>query len=157
LKLKETDKKMLNLLQNGDLCVPRTTRLAHMVGLPPSTVHERLKLLQKEGYLGGYSVDLNPKKLEKDFVVFMMGQMQLTKLREQKNYAEEVGNLVAKLPFVEEVYFIAGEWDIMCKMRCKDKEDYYDKMKKVVQHFDVRSRGIITTHTFKDEKKFTVD
>ena len=150
MKIKDTDKDILRLIQKGDMCMPRVTRIAKALGLPPSTVHERLKTMQKEGILTGYVGLIDGEKVERGFVVFIFGQLQLPKLKEEKKYFENAGEKVAKLPFVEEVYFIAGEWDIVAKMRVKDTQDYYEKVKKVVEHFDIRGQGMITTHCFKD-------
>jgi Lrp/AsnC family leucine-responsive transcriptional regulator len=152
-KLKDTDKQMLNLLQRSDLCVPRVTRLAHLLKLPTSTVHERLKTLQKEGYVKGYSVELDPEKLEKGFVVFFLGQMKMGKGLAFEKAAEEL----LKIPQVQEIYFIAGEWDYLVKIRVKDKEEYYEVAKEVSKCFEVRGMGIVTTKCFKDSPKFQVE
>jgi Lrp/AsnC family leucine-responsive transcriptional regulator len=149
-RFKDIDLKLLNMVQNVDMCVPRTTKIAKTLGLPPSTVHEKLKRFKEEGVIDGYAGLVDGDRIGYDFVVFVLGQLQLPKLKEEKLYFENAGELVSKLPFVQEAFFIAGNWDIICKMRVRDKDDYYEKVKKVVEHFDVRGEGVITTRCFKD-------
>jgi len=157
MNLKDSDKKLLNLLQQDDMCVPRITFLAHKLGLPASTVHERINILKREGYIKGFSAELDPVKSGQGFVAFVLGQLQLPKLKDEKKYFENAGELVSKLPFVQQVYFIAGEWDLIVKMRVKDINDYYEKVKKIVEYFDVRGQGLIATHMFKDTPKLIVE
>lgn len=149
-RFSDIDLQLLNLIQNGEMCVPRTTKIAKSLGLPPSTVHEKLKKFREDGIISGYSGLVDGNSVGYDFVVFVYGQLQLPKLKEQKMYFENAGELVSKLPFVQEVFFLAGNWDIIAKMRVRDKDDYYEKVKKVVEHFDVRGEGVITTLSFKD-------
>ncbi len=151
-KIKDTDKQMLNLLQRGDLCVPRVTRLAHLMKLPTSTVHERLKTLQKENFIRGYTINLDAEKLEKGFVAFILGQAKLGKEMQFEKGAE----CLMKLPQVQEVYSIAGEWDYFVKVRVKDKDEYYEVAKEVAKCFEVRGMGIISTKCFKDSANFQV-
>jgi DNA-binding Lrp family transcriptional regulator len=147
---KDIDLKLLNMIQEQDTAVPRTTKIAKTLGLPISTVHEKLKKFRAEGIISSYSGLVDGDKIGYDFVVFVFGQLQLTKLIDQKSYFENAGELVSKLPFVQEAFFIVGNWDIICKMRVRDKDDYYEKVKQVVEHFDVRGQGVITTRCFKD-------
>ena len=46
-KLKEIDKKLLNLIQEEDMAVPRVTRIAHKLGLPVTTVKTKLDKFKK--------------------------------------------------------------------------------------------------------------
>ena len=153
MKTKDIDAEILKLIQQKDMCIPRTTKIAKTLGVPPSTVHERLRKMRTDKVINGYVGLINGEKVDRGFVAFVLGQMQLPKLRDEKKYFENVGGLISKLPFVQEVYFIAGQWDIIAKMRVKDITDYYEKVKKIVEYFDVRGQGIITTHCFKDEPK----
>ena len=45
IKLDKTDKLLLNVIQEGDCCVPKVTHIAKKTGLPHTKVHNRLKKL----------------------------------------------------------------------------------------------------------------
>jgi len=152
-KMKPIDKKILKLIQEENLCVPRVTKIAHKLGLPTSTVHERLNKMKKFGVIKGYTAILDPEKLDKGFVAFVFGQMKLG----EKSDLEAAAGKLAKIPEVQEVYFIAGEWDYIVKLRVKDKNEYYKKVQEVVKCFEVRGQGIITIKHIKDTFKFPIE
>ena len=78
-KIKIIDKKILRLIQDEDLCVPRITKIAHKLQVPTSTVQTRIKKLQDLGVIKGFTVVVDPEKLEKGFVAFVLGQTKLGK------------------------------------------------------------------------------
>ena len=151
-KIKPIDKKILQLIQDKDLCVPQVTKIAHRVGLPTSTVHSKLKRMQEEGIIKGYSIILDPEKLDRGFVAFLLGQIPMTK---EKDF-DMPGKEVKKIPQVEEVYFITGEWDYLVKLRVKNKEEYYEVMQKISKCFGLRAKGMICPKCFKDTHKFMI-
>jgi len=151
MKLKEIDESILRLIQKGNMCMPRTTKIAKTLGLPPSTVHERLIKMKKEGIIQGYMGILDKDKVDRGFVSFILGQIKLDNLQKNPRFFEDLGKNLADYPFVQEVYFISGGTaDVLCKVVCKDKNDYYDKARKVVKYFDLRGWGSIATKCIKD-------
>ena len=45
--------------------------VARQVGMAPSAVLERIRKLEKNGYIDGYEVRLNPKRLRRDLIAFI--------------------------------------------------------------------------------------
>ena len=75
MKLKEEDKKLLNLIQRGDMCVPRVTKLAHELSLPTSTVQTKLEKFRRLGLITGFSAILDPEKVGKGLTAFWFARV----------------------------------------------------------------------------------
>ena len=152
-KIKIIDKKILRLIQDEDLCVPRITKIAHKLQVQTSTVQTRIKKLQDLGVIKGFTVVVDPEKLEKGFVAFVLGQTKLGKDLDLEKPAKKL----AKIPQVQEVFFITGDHDYLVKLRVKDQEEYFKVVKKVAQCFEVRGKGIIAPKCFKETHKIVID
>jgi Lrp/AsnC family leucine-responsive transcriptional regulator len=152
-KIKPIDKKILKLIQDKDLCVPRITKIAHQLKLPTSTVQARIKKLQEMNVIRGFTVLVDPDKLDKSYVAFVMGQAKLGKDVDLDKPAKQL----MKIPQVQEVFFITGDYDYLVKLRVKDQEEYFKVIQKVSQCFEVRGKGIIAPKCFKDSPKIVID
>lgn len=152
-KIKPIDKKILALAQDQDLCVPRITKIAHQLQLPTSTVQSRIKKLKKMGVIKGFTVLVDPEKLGKGYVAFVLGQAKLGKDID----LDKSGRQLIKIPQVQEVFFITGDYDYLVKLRVRDKEEYYTIIQKVAQCFDVRGKGIIAPKCYKDSPKIVIE
>ena len=152
-KIKPIDKKILELIQDKDLCVPRITKIAHQLQIPTSTVQARIKKLQEINVIKGFTVLVDPEKLDKSYVAFVFGQAKLGKDVDLEKPAKQL----MKIPQVQEVFYITGDYDYLIKLRVKDKEEYFKIIQKVAQCFDVRGKGIIAPKCFKDSPKIVID
>jgi len=152
-KLKPTDKKILNLLQEENLCVPRITKIAHKLKLPTSTVQAKINRMQKEGMIKGFSAVLEPEKLDNSYTVFVMGQTQLGKDFD----LERVTKKLAKFPQIQEVFFISGDYDYLIKIRVNDQNEYYELIQKIGPVLEARAKGIVAHKCFKDTQKILID
>ena len=61
MELDRTDRKILSILQQDGRIA--NVELAERIGLSPTSVGERLKRLQREGFVEGYGARLNPHRL----------------------------------------------------------------------------------------------
>ena len=111
----------MRLLQQ-DCRVPLDV-LAKKIGVPKSTLHYRIKRLEKEGVIGGYYAKVDPLKLGYDYVAVV-----LVKARYGPNYHEKLGKKIAKISGVWGVYYVLGEYDFIVLIRAKDREDYMNKL-----------------------------
>ena len=152
-KIKPIDKKILELIQDKDLCVPRITKIAHQLQIPTSTVQARINKLQEMKVIKGFTVLVDPEKLDKSYVAFVLGQAKLGKDIDLEKPAKQL----MKIPQVQEVFFITGDYDYLVKLRVKDKEEYFKVIQKVAQCFDMRGKGIIAPKCFKDSPKIVID
>jgi Lrp/AsnC family leucine-responsive transcriptional regulator len=96
------------------------TDLAERIGLSKSPTQTRLKRLEKDGYIRGYRAILDPIKLGMDHIAFV--EVKLSDTRERA--LNEFNNAVKKLPEVEQVHLIAGNFDYLLKIRTHNMSDY---------------------------------
>ncbi len=117
-ELDTTDKALLNLVQQD--CKRSTKSIAAELHLSPTAIYERIKRLEREGYISAYVALLDPAKVHRDFVVFCMVQLS-------KHSREEIVNFEKKIIDLEEVvecYHLSGTYDYMLKIRTDSMESY---------------------------------
>ena len=116
--LSRIDKNILRALQKDARI--SYAELARQVGLTTTPCKERVKRLEREGYIRGYHASLNPAKLGKGLVVFV----QITLQRTAGDAFAEFTQAVKDVPEVEECHLVAGNFDYLIKARVRDMADY---------------------------------
>lgn len=127
--LDTTDIALLKCIQENS---NRTTKeLAAMVNLSPTPVYERIRKLEKEGYVKKYIALLDAEKLGRELIVFCDITL--------KQHTKEIGNKFVKdiisLNEVTECYNISGDYDFRLKVLVKSMKDY--------QNFVLNSLGAV--------------
>src|SRR3569833_2021908 len=69
MELDRIDRKILSILQEDGRIA--NVELAERIGLSPTSTGERLKRLQREGFVEGYGARLNPHRLGLGLLVFV--------------------------------------------------------------------------------------
>jgi Lrp/AsnC family leucine-responsive transcriptional regulator len=110
----EISVKILKILQEKAR-IPNV-EVARQVGLAPSAVLERIRKLEKQGFIDGYEVRLSPKRFAKSMVAFV--NVKLKKLGDEI----KVGQKLSLIPEVQEVHYVAGEDAFLVKVRVADTE-----------------------------------
>ncbi len=95
-----------------------TVDISKKTGVPRVTVHERIKRMQEKGIIKKFAAIPDHKKLGEETTAFVLIAYAPNNLL-QKEVAEKIG----KLPGVYEVHLIAGEWDMIAKVRAKNLEE----------------------------------
>lgn len=152
-KLKPIDKKILKLLQQGDMCVPRITKIAHQVKLPTSTVQSKINKMHQEGIVKEFIGLIDPEKVGKGFVGFLLGQAKLGKELDFKKVIPQLNTIKQ----IQEIFFITGDYDYLVKFRVKDQDEYYEVAQKIAKCFEVRGKGFIAPKCFKDSPKIEIE
>ncbi|HEY8383384.1 MAG TPA: Lrp/AsnC ligand binding domain-containing protein [Microvirga sp.] len=117
-EIDRTDRKILSLLQaDGRIA---TVDLAERVGLSPTSTGERLKRLQREGYLTGYRAVLDPHRLGLGLLVFVEVSLDKT----TPDIFEKFAAAVRRAPEVLECHMVAGGFDYLVKTRVADMGAY---------------------------------
>ncbi|EHK8983356.1 Lrp/AsnC family transcriptional regulator [Vibrio vulnificus] len=98
--------------------------LAKQVNLTTSPCSERVKRLEKEGYIKGYHAELNAEKLGLDVQVFIHIRLDQTSF----SIFEKFAKAVADMPEIEECYSLSGDFDTMIKVRVKSMKAYQEFM-----------------------------
>ncbi|CAM1360805.1 Lrp/AsnC family transcriptional regulator [Tenacibaculum xiamenense] len=122
MKLDQTDKKLLNLLQKDS---KQTTKsLALQLNLSVTAVYERVKKLEKEQVIEKYTALIDKKKIDKSLVVFCHIRLE----KHTKEYIAVFENEINKLPEITECFHVSGEYDYVLKIYVKDMEAYREFM-----------------------------
>ena len=74
MRLDTTDKRLLELLQKDSSQTVKS--LSEQLGKSTTPIFERIKKLEKEGYIEGYSAKLNAKKIGLKQTVFIAISLQ---------------------------------------------------------------------------------
>ncbi|MGY5352216.1 Lrp/AsnC family transcriptional regulator [Wenyingzhuangia sp. IMCC45533] len=96
--------------------------LANLTNLSNTPVHERIKKLEKNGYITKYVALLDRKLLGKNLIVFCNVKL--------KEHTKEIGQRfvrdITSLKQVTECYNISGDYDFLLKVMVHDMDDYQD-------------------------------
>lgn len=96
--------------------------LSREVNLSASPVFERIKRMEREGYIKRYVTVLDAEKLHKGFIVFC--SVRLSPLN--KKVAEEFCKIIQDIPEVTECYNISGHYDYLLKVHSPDMKYYQE-------------------------------
>ncbi len=118
--LDKYDRNILSVLQdNGRISF---TDLGRAVGLTTTPCIERVRKLERTGFIKGYSARLCAAHLNKGLVVFV----QINLDRTSKKTFEDFRRKIQSIPAVQECYLVTGSFDFLVKARVKDMADYRD-------------------------------
>lgn len=127
MKLDQIDLKILYELQkNGRIA---NVELAELVNLSPSPCLMRVKKLQQEGYIIGYSARVNMAKLGQSLTVFT----EITlKNHRQIDFARFLA-AVEKLDNVIECHLVSGGYDYLVKFVTSGIAEYQEIMERLIE------------------------
>jgi len=124
MKIDEFDKKILRLVQRGDLCVPRVTKIAHILGVPVTTLQNRLKKLQETGVIKGFYGFIDGKKVGKSVTFYDVVKVVYAERYKDTKLMTDFGKRLAAVPEVQEVHTCSSDWDYLIKIKVKDVNEY---------------------------------
>lgn len=94
--------------------------LAEQVGLSSTPCIERVKRLEKEGYIQGYYARLNPHMLDYNMLVFV----EISLSYQTPDAFEMFKKAVKNLPYILECHLVSGDADYLLKARINDMSEY---------------------------------
>lgn len=116
--LDRIDRNILRLLQaDGRLSM---TDLAAQVGLSVTPCAERVRRLERDGFISGYHAHLNPQALGQGLLVFV----QIKLAAKSGALFEEFRRAVRKLPNLLECHLVSGDFDYLIKARIPEINAY---------------------------------
>ncbi|PKP19794.1 MAG: AsnC family transcriptional regulator [Bacteroidetes bacterium HGW-Bacteroidetes-21] len=118
--LDEIDRKLLNILQVNSRITIR--ELSDMLHLSTTPVHERIKKLEKTGYIKNYLTVIDPKMIGKKLIVYISVSIN----EHAKTAINEFEMEMEKLDEVMECYYISGNYDFLLKVHCNDMDDFHN-------------------------------
>ena len=144
-KLDKVDLQILRTLQENARLT--TKELAAQVSLSSTPVFERLKRLEREGYIKKYIAVLDADKLNQGFVVFCNVKLR----RMNKDIAMEFTRIIQNIPEVTERYNISGSYDYLLKIHAPNMKYYQEFIINVLGTID--SLGSLESMFVMDEVK----
>jgi Lrp/AsnC family transcriptional regulator, leucine-responsive regulatory protein len=118
--LDPTDLQILKQLQTNSTI--STKDLASKLFLTVTPVYERIKKLERDGFITKYVALLDKKKLKKSMTVFCNVRLK----EHARNVASNFVKDIVALPEIIECYNIAGDYDFMLKILVEDMPAYQD-------------------------------
>ena len=136
--LDRTDIRILEILQlNGRIT---NVDLAEQVHLSPPPCLERVKRLEREGYIEKYVGILNPYKLNAGLLAFIQVTLHSTASKDLKKF----NAAVRQLQQVQECHMVSGGFDYLIKVRASDMQAYRD----FLGHELANIPNVRETHTY---------
>ena len=136
--LDRVDLQILALLQqNGKIS---NVELAEKVHLTPPPCLERVKRLEREGYITGYACLLDPYKLQAGLLAFIQVSLQSTTTEDLRNFNRAIREIDA----VQECHMMSGGFDYLLKIRTADMQAYRQFLGEQLANIP----NVRETHTF---------
>lgn len=116
--LSRIDRNILRILQKDGRIT--YAELARQVGLSTTPCIERVRKMEREGIISGYSAKLEPRSLGLALLVFV--EIKLS--RTSQDIFEQFKRAASQLDEVQECYLVSGNFDYLIKARVADMAAY---------------------------------
>jgi len=147
VQLDDIDIEILKILQKD--CRVTLDQLSKMLNVPKSTLHYRIKRLEKQEVIEGYYAKINPAKLGKEYIT-----VTLVRAKYGPGYHKKVGEKLAKLPGVWAVYFVLGETDFIVLTRSNDRETFMKTLEQMINSKEIeRTSTMVVTEIIKEDPR----
>ena len=118
------DKKLLTYLQEDSKQTNK--ELSNKLNLSVTAVYERIKKLEKEGFISKYVALISKEKTNNAFIAFC----HIKLIQHTQDYVVSFEKEVTNINEVLECYHISGDYDYLLKVLVKDMEAFREFMVK---------------------------
>jgi DNA-binding Lrp family transcriptional regulator len=101
--------------------------LADELGLSKSAVHYRVNKLKDNGVITGVTADIDPEPFGLEMVAIT--EVSVT---HEEGYSEDIGEQLAEIPGVEQVYYTMGDVDFVTITRVQNRDQMNDVIESMV-------------------------
>ena len=115
--------------------------IGERVGLAASTVHERVRKLERAGVIRGYRADVDAEGLGL-FVTSLVSVMPL-----DPRQPDDLPDRVRELPEVEACHSVAGNENYILKVRTRTTSDLEDFLRRLREKAGVQTRTTVVLST----------
>jgi len=136
--MKDIKPKLIRLFKEG-YCTPQIGRIARETDEPSTTIHYNIKKLESEGAIKTYKAVFDYKKIGEGFCAFVLIALS----SDEYGNPERIASSLAKQSEVESVDILAGDWELLVKIRTRDQDEYYQFLKQVIS----KEKGIENTNS----------
>lgn len=152
IKLDLIDRQIIDLLQeNGRM---PNNELAKRVGLTTTPTLERVKRLEREGVIKGYTAWIDKSAIDKGLTVFCNIKLSVHQLGKMEEFSKHIH----EIPEILACYNTTGEYDYLLHVVVKDTSEYeYFLRTKLTQVPGIERiyTGIVLS-VIKEQSKITV-
>lgn len=133
-KLDEKDTEILRALQQNARLTNK--ELAAIVHLSTTPTYERVRRLERQGFIKQYATILDAGKLNKGFAVFCSIKLR----RLNSDMANDFTDMIKEIPEVTECYNISGSFDYLLRIQSPDMRYYQQFLLNVIgRHENIAS------------------
>lgn len=126
-KLDRVDRKILEELQkNGRISF---VELGERVGLSTSPCLERVRRLEQDQYIQGYTAILNPDLLDAGLMVYVEIKLEY----ESRQIFEKFKRAALRIPYLLECHLLSGDFDYLMKIRVSDMQEYRELLGEILR------------------------
>jgi len=119
-RLDEIDLKILRILQKNS---KKTTKeVSELLNLSASPVYERIRRLEKSGYIRKYVALLDKRLVNKPITAVCMVSLRY----HNEGFIEKFERQIKALKEVQECYHMAGKVDFFLKINLGDLDEYHE-------------------------------
>ena len=119
-RLDEIDLKILRILQKDS---KKTTKeVSELLNLSSSPVYERIRRLEKSGYIRKYVALLDKRLVNKPITAVCMVSLRY----HNEGFIEKFERQIKALKEVQECYHMAGKVDFFLKINLGDLDEYHE-------------------------------
>jgi len=136
--MKDIQPKLIRLFKRG-YCTPQIGRIAREIDEPSTTIHYNIKKLESEGAIKTYKAVFDYRKIGEGFCAFVLIALSSDEFSDP----ERIAKSLARHGEVESVDILAGDWELIVKIRARDQDEYYQFLKEVIS----KEKGIENTNS----------
>ena len=119
-KIDDIDLKILRILQADS---KKTTKeIAEKLNLTVTPVYERIRRLEKGGFIRKYVALLDKKKINRSVTAICMVSLRY----HNEGFIDKFDRQIKELKEVQECYHMAGKVDFFLKIHLQSLDDYHD-------------------------------
>lgn len=111
--------------------------IARKVGLSPSSVHDRVRKLEKSGVIKAYRAEVNPQSLGL-FVTALISVMPL-----DPKQPDDLPERIQAFGEVEDCFSVAGDENYILKVRTRTPTDLEDLLRRLREKAGVHTRTTV--------------
>ena len=132
-----TDEKDLQILKKLQEDMTKSYKtIAEELDLPVTTVYNRVKKMEENGVILGYKPVLDASKLGFPATSFLLITLRF---KDAQNNPIDIGRIadeIAADPFVQEVHIVAGDWDLLVKLKSESVQKIGDFINKKLRYIE---------------------
>lgn len=149
MDLDEVDWKILKILQaDGRTAL---SEIARRLDMGSATIHERVNILEEDGFIREYRAVLEPGLLGIDHVAFIRVQTEAGQF-------SAVAERLAEEPDVQEIHEITGDTDLLMKVRVGEQSELTELLTRIGGYDSVTATATdVALRSVKEEHKLNLN